>query len=442
MSTPPTTSNQTNAILGFVEPARVEQYRLALEGDAEFVLASRRMSAVLLLRVGAHRCYIEIREGRVPSMTVVSPGDYVLRGEDISISATEHVWSEMLKAKPAPGYFDILPACAWYGLELGGDLIIHDAFRHAISRMVWVFREVHSGSRREFTPRSLPAPGTIEPILGRYVHLTVGSIQYRVYFEEGGNPDGIPLICQHTAGTHCSQWRGLMNDPEVASRFRIIAHDLPFHGKSLPPEGTDWWAREYKLDEVLALEFPVALAEALGLDRPVYIGASIGGMIAIDLPWKHPGYFRAVISCEAGEYMPGWSAQIPSLSDPLSRNATAEMGYCQSPTIPVQNMHECTFMNDSCAFGIVGGDVHYYAYVHDLRDKYPMFDTTKTMVYIMNGEYDLATPPALGDLIASKIPGAKSIHLMGLGHFPHCEDYDLFKTYLHPVLAEIAAIAT
>jgi pimeloyl-ACP methyl ester carboxylesterase len=84
------------------------------------------------------------------------------------------------------------------------------------------------------------------------------------------------------------------------------------------------------------------------------------------------------------------------------------------------------------------GDVNYYAYVHVRRDKYGLSDTNTTAVYIMNGEYDLATPPAVGDALAVKIKGAKSIARMGLGHFPHCEDYDLFKTYLHPVLAEIA----
>lgn len=169
------------------------------------------------------------------------------------------------------------------------------------------------------------------------------------------------------------------------------------------------------------------------------MGASIGGMIASDLPWKHPGFFRAVIACEAGEYMPTWEAQIPSLSDPRARNATSDMSYCQAPSVPIQNIHENNFLNDSCAYGVVAGDVHYYAYVHDLRDKYDLFNTSSTAVYIMNGEYDLATPPMVGDSLAEKIKGAKSIHLMGLGHFPHCEDYELFKTYLHPVLEEIAS---
>ena len=36
------------------------------------------------------------------------------------------------------------------------------------------------------------------------------------------------------------------------------------------------------------------------------------------------------------------------------------------------------------------------------------------------------------------IKGAKFTELKGLGHFAMCENYGLFKTYLMPVLKEIA----
>lgn len=34
--------------------------------------------------------------------------------------------------------------------------------------------------------------------VGRYVHLTIDDVEYRVYYEESGS--GIPLLLQHTAG--------------------------------------------------------------------------------------------------------------------------------------------------------------------------------------------------------------------------------------------------
>ena len=79
----------------------------------------------------------------------------------------------------------------------------------------------------------------IEDVVGRYVHVELDGIDYRVYYEEAGQ--GIPLVCQHTAGSDSRQWRHLLGDSDITDNFRVIAGDLPFHGKSVPPEGTNWW---------------------------------------------------------------------------------------------------------------------------------------------------------------------------------------------------------
>lgn len=426
--------------IGFVTKDGAERFCEALNADAEFRLAAQAMSKVVLLAVGKERCFVRIRAGEDCEVKLVSAGAFDMTGSDAAIAGSKEAWGKLLSADPAPGYIDVLTALASGELQVGGDISVQHIYRHAIARMIKVLREVQSGSKPPFVRRPAPPPGTIEPIVGRYVWTELAGTSYRVYFEEGGNPDGIPLICQHTAGADGRQWRFLMNDPVVAAQYRIIACDLPYHGKSLPPDGIEWWKQRYVLDASLGQDFPVAFARALGLDRPVYLGVSIGGMIASDLPWKHPGVFRAVIACEAGEFMPGWDIQIPALTDPSCRAMTTDMSHCQAPGVPVQNIHENTWLNDSSAFGVVGGDLHYYAYVHDLRDKYALFDTAKTAVYIMNGEFDYATPPALAEQIAGRIPGAKAIALNGLGHFPHSEDYELFKTYLHPVLDEIALL--
>ena len=80
----------------------------------------------------------------------------------------------------------------------------------------------------------------IADVTGRYAYVTVEGVEYRLYFEEAGQ--GIPLICQHTAGSDGRQYRHLLEDPDITNHFRVIAHDLPYHGKSLPPYGVRWWA--------------------------------------------------------------------------------------------------------------------------------------------------------------------------------------------------------
>ena len=107
--------------------------------------------------------------------------------------------------------------------------------------------------------------GTIEPMVGRYVHVDIGGEACRVYFEENGS--GIPLVCLHTAGSDGRQWRHLLADQEVARHFRIIAFDMPWHGKSNPPP--NWSGEEYRLTTARYAGTILAVCRALKLERPV-----------------------------------------------------------------------------------------------------------------------------------------------------------------------------
>jgi pimeloyl-ACP methyl ester carboxylesterase len=82
-----------------------------------------------------------------------------------------------------------------------------------------------------------------EDIVGRYLSITVDDEVFRIYAEESG--EGIPLICLHTAGSDSRQFRHMLNDKEFTKKYRVIAFDLPWHGKSNPPEG--YHLKEYKL---------------------------------------------------------------------------------------------------------------------------------------------------------------------------------------------------
>ncbi len=79
-----------------------------------------------------------------------------------------------------------------------------------------------------------------------------------MYLEEAGQ--GIPLLCLHTAGADSRQFRHVLNDREVTGRFRVIAFDLPWHGRSNPPDG--WWTTRYRLtDEILSRCHPRGVAK-------------------------------------------------------------------------------------------------------------------------------------------------------------------------------------
>jgi pimeloyl-ACP methyl ester carboxylesterase len=135
-------------------------------------------------------------------------------------------------------------------------------------------------------------------IVGRYVHLTVQDVAYRVSFEQAGQ--GVPVLLQNTAGSDGRQWRHLLEDPDLTARFSFVAYDLPFHGKSLPPTGKPWWSERYSLSQSFLIDFVAAMAAALAMEGGIYIGCSMGGHLAPDLALLRPGLFRAVIAVEGG----------------------------------------------------------------------------------------------------------------------------------------------
>ena len=65
---------------------------------------------------------------------------------------------------------------------------------------------------------------------GRYIYLEINGSEYRTYFEESGTGD-IGILLQHTAGADGRQWRHVLEDKELQSKFRLISYDLPFQGK-------------------------------------------------------------------------------------------------------------------------------------------------------------------------------------------------------------------
>jgi pimeloyl-ACP methyl ester carboxylesterase len=283
-----------------------------------------------------------------------------------------------------------------------------------------------------------------DPITGRYVYLTVEGVEYRVYYEEAG--EGIPLIVGHTAGSDGRQYRHMLCDKEVTNRFRVIAFDLPFHGKSLPPYGERWWEQEYNMTKSRMMAFPNALSDALGLQRPVYMGSSMGGHLAVDLASCHNDRYRATIAVEgalrsAMEYVDVGMAGIRKEFDNPNVNRTsigAAMMLNISPYSPEQNVREIQWEYACGGPGIFAGDLLYYYYEHNMSDEEARaIDTSKCMLYLLTGEYDPNTSPKETQALADLVPGAKFWPMKQLGHFPVTEDYTKFREYLLPILADI-----
>jgi pimeloyl-ACP methyl ester carboxylesterase len=194
----------------------------------------------------------------------------------------------------------------------------------------------------------------------------------------------------------------------------------------------------------------VEIARALKLDRPVYMGCSVGGYLAPDLALYRPEDFRAVIGINAGPGAPprpdapdevtrpnmNWHPRISN----GSTQARYTYHYSMFPTSPEPYRRETGWVYSQGGPGVFAGDLYYFSRDHDLTNgKARQIDTSKIGVYLLNGESDnTVTSHSLEDLLA-QIPGCVHQVMKGGSHFAMCEDYPLFRQYLLPVLEQVYA---
>ena len=275
-----------------------------------------------------------------------------------------------------------------------------------------------------------------EPITGRYLRFAFKGRDYRLYVEEAGQ--GIPLLCLHTAGADGRQYRALMNDASITSTYRVIAFDLPWHGKSSPPQG--FHREEYKLTREFYIDIIVAVAKALELDRPVVMGCSIGGRVVLGLAADHAHVFRAIIGLQSSA-TPSAYYDISWLNHPEVDHSEAALGAVSglmAPTGPEAERWETLWHYMQGGPGIFYGDLHFYTVDGDLQDRLHRIDTAKCPLYLLTGEYDYSCKPEYTLEVGKTVPGAKITIMKGLGHFPMSENPPLFRSFILPVLEEIA----
>jgi pimeloyl-ACP methyl ester carboxylesterase len=275
-----------------------------------------------------------------------------------------------------------------------------------------------------------------EPILGRYLQVGIEGEPHRIYLEEAGS--GIPLLCMHTAGADSRQFRHVLNDPEVTGRFRVIAFDLPWHGRSNPPDG--WWKTRYRLTTKAYLGIIQAVWQTLGLKRPVLMGCSMAGAIVLKAAAELQDELTGVVGLEASAHSPGRYSEF--LHHPAIDGSELCASYTyglSSPYSPEVNRRENWWIYSQSGPGVYQGDIHFYSNDWDGRADLSRIDTSRCKVSMLTGEYDYSCTPEMSEAVAAAIPGAHFRVMKRIGHFPMIENYPGFRPYLLDALKHVTA---
>ena len=277
-----------------------------------------------------------------------------------------------------------------------------------------------------------------EPITGRYAKFTFGGRAHRLYWEEAGT--GIPLLCLHTAGADTRQYRALMNDPEILERFRVIAFDMPWHGKSSPPGGS--FIGDYRLTAACYVEMILGVIDGLALDRPVVMGCSIGGRVILHLAHGHADKFRAIIGLQTSTNVPPYyDTDWLHRQDVHGGEICGAIAYgLMAPTSPPDAVFETMWHYMQSGPGVFKGDLHFYKVDGAVTDEQlDGIDLARCPIFLLTGDYDYSGTPEDTKSVADRI-GAEMAVMPNLGHFPMSENPPLFLSYLKPVLEKIEAV--
>ncbi|MEE3849654.1 alpha/beta fold hydrolase [Gordonia sp. LSe1-13] len=416
----------------------VDSTNTSLTEDRAFNIATKFLTGVIRLDVEEEHFEVLIDSGIFIKFSQVDAD----HPADIVFSGSREAWTNVLARKRPPGYQGILYNDGRSGISYTADTVTMGAFSRAILEMERVLRDEFTGRQQVAIPHEVDRD--FDASVGRYVYLRVQGVQYRVYFEESGT-GSVPLLFQHSAGADGRQARRFLEDPEMQKRFRMISYDLPFHGKSLPPESQRWWETEFKLTREFLLEFILGLCSKLDIDRAAFIGSAIGGLLALDLAYFHPDTFRAVIALNASSkpyFEEKHRDKLSTYSDPRIGNqwTSSQMVANMASTTPEADRREGGWVYSQAGQDATEGALNYYANSYDLSaSQIAAIDTSKTSVYLFTGEDDFMGTEYGTDSLAAEVPGLRYEKLRHLGHFGVAENAPQLKEDLWPTLLEICA---
>ncbi len=354
-----------------------------------------------------------------------------------TLSAPAALWSKFLEPMPPRhhhGIFAMMYRLPEFAIQ--GDQLAFMQHAHIARRILEIGKWLVLG-------RPLPVPVSLHPregdraipaVTGRYVPVKVRGVVYQIYSESAGT--GQAVLCMHTAGADGRQFHGLMADPRIVANHRLVSFDLPWHGKSPPPEGAIQGS--WRLDTDLYVELIMGFVAAAGLDRPIALGASMSGEICLELAYRHPEAFAGIVACEAcdkiNQRQTVWAAH-PHVNQ--AQFVPEWIRALSAPQSPAEYVEQIAWHYGQGGPQVFFGDIAFYSGDWDARDRVGRIDTNRCRLFMLTGEYDYSCTVELSEATAAKIPGVRFQAMQGIGHFPFAENPKLFAEYLLPILTEL-----
>lgn len=276
-----------------------------------------------------------------------------------------------------------------------------------------------------------------------------------MHYELSGSGSAADVVMfAHSLGSDLSIWEaqkchlagvqqdGLRNDglpadagalSALAGRRSVLTYDLRGHGQTQATPGA------YSFD--LLAQDAVALLDALKIERASFVGISLGGMIGQALALAAPGRLdRLVLADTTCGYPPeaqaAWPERIRQIErDGLDSLVTATLERWFTPAYRTAHPTRVARIGDIIRTTPVAG---YLGCCHAIAalDFTARLTAVTVPTLVLVGDQDAGTPPALAQLLAQAIPGARLEIIAGAAHLSNIEQAPTFNRLLAAFLAE------
>jgi len=259
--------------------------------------------------------------------------------------------------------------------------------------------------------------------------IDTGDVALHVTTYDGNGPR---LLLVHGIGSSGHGWDPIIDD--LARDFSPVTFDLRGHGDSGKPDSG------YLYDDYIAdID---ALLPALGMDRPLIVGHSLGGILTLWWAAKHPDQAKALViedsPLRSGEdFRPafeGWLKLNAMPYDDLvayyaSENPDWPREIVESRAHAMTNTKRAVFqelMDDSMS--------------NDGADRITEIEGIQSPVLLIHGDIQTGSMVHSNDIatLPHRLPNARTIRIPGGGHTLHRSSKDAFLAAAVPFLKEYA----
>jgi 3-oxoadipate enol-lactonase len=271
---------------------------------------------------------------------------------------------------------------------------------------------------------ALAATEVAHPGTGRSLR-SAGSpaLHFTLREPRSGAPGAHTFVLSHALGCDSSLWDGLAN--ALAAQHRVICYDHRGHGDSAAPPGPYTIA-------ALAEDAEHLLAE-LQPGPVVWIGLSLGGMVGQALALQHPARLKALVIANSTsgvgeEGRKVWQQRIEAIEHGgLEAVADAAMQRWFSESFRRERASTVARWRRRVVSTPVAGYLGAsHAVMHlDLTDRLPQIGVP---TLVIAGSVDQGTPPAMSEIIANAVPGARLVMIDGAAHLSVLEQPAAFES--------------